>query len=184
MEAATHTEYDDNSNMTKFTDERTHDWVSTYTVRDRLLTSTNPEGTRPPTLHRRHAGGHGYQRQQPRHDHQLRDVLRRVDQVIDDDGFFKRFEYDFNGNRTRLEDESGRIVTWEYDGLNRQTKQSADPTGLNLITLTAYDVTPGVVGQTSTTTSPASQWSREGEAGPTRASSTATPPRSPTPMTW
>jgi len=29
--------------VTKFIDERTHDWVSTYTVRNKLRTSANPE---------------------------------------------------------------------------------------------------------------------------------------------
>ena len=158
VEATTHTEYDDNSNVKKFIDERTHDWISTYTVRNQLLTSTNPEGNATAytytadtlvatvTNANSHVTTTSYYA-----------CCARIEKITDDDGFFKTFEYDFNGNRTKLTDESNRVITWEYDGLNRQTKQRVDPTGLNLITLTSYDVTPGVIGQTSTVTSPASQ---------------------------
>jgi YD repeat-containing protein len=74
-------------------------------------------------------------------------------------GNVKTFVYDFNGNRTQDTDESSRVVTYAYDGLNRQTQIVVDPGGghLNLTTTTTYDPTPGVIGTSSTTTNPAGQ---------------------------
>ena len=152
--------YDNNSNVVKRTDERGNDWVNTYTCRDRVLTSADPltnttsytytADTLVATV--TNANGHtttnAYSMCCP-----------RLSSVTDPDMNVKSFLYDFNGNRTQITDESSRVVTFEYDGLNRQTKMTVDPTmgGLNLVTATAYDPTPGTIGQTTTVTNPAGQ---------------------------
>ncbi len=42
VQASTTLAYDKNSNVVTRTDERGHPWPSTYTVRDRVLTSADP----------------------------------------------------------------------------------------------------------------------------------------------
>ncbi len=47
--------------------------------------------------------------------------------MTDPDGNVKSFVYDPNGNRTQATDESGRLTTFTYDGLNRQITMTVDP---------------------------------------------------------
>lgn len=158
VEASTSVEYDDNSNVTKRIDERSHEWLTTYTSRNRILTSEDPEGGETAYTYTEdtlvatvtNANGHTttniYEACCAR-------LAERED--ADENSIF--FEYDFNGNVTQTTDESGRVVKYEYDGLNRETKQQVDPFGLNLTTTTTYDPTPSAIGQSSTTINPAGQ---------------------------
>ena len=158
VQASTTLAYDKNSNVVTRTDERSHNWVSTYTCRDQLLTSADPLTN---TTNYTYTADTMVATEKNANGHTTTNAYYaccgRLQTVTDPDGNVKSFVYDPNGNTTQTTDESSRIVTYAYDGLNRQIKMTVDPTGLALVTTTAYDPTPGVIGQTSTTTNPAGQ---------------------------
>jgi RHS repeat-associated protein len=156
--------YDDDSNRTSVTDERGKVWTATHTSDNRVRTSLNPYGqgttysyyadglVETMTNANGHATAYVY-------DTCCGGAVARLTEVIDALGNRDRFEYDFNGNRTKSTDREGRIVTTAYDGLNRvvRTVRDPGPGRLNLTSTVAYDPTPGVIGRRVTTTSPASQ---------------------------
>jgi len=158
--ASTTLAYDANSNVVTRTDERSHNWVSTYTCRNQVLTSVDPltdtssytytADTMVATVTNAnsHTTTNAYYA-----------CCARLQSVTDPDSNVKTFVYDFNGNQTQVTDESGRVTTYAYDGLNRQTNVTVDPGAghLNLVTSTTYNPTPGVIGTSSTTTNPAGQ---------------------------
>lgn len=158
--ASTTLAYDNNSNVVTRTDERSHNWVSTYTCRDRLLTSADPLGD---TTSYTYTADTMVATVTNANGHTTTDAYyaccARLHTVTDPDGNVKTFVYDFNGNRTQATDESSRVTTFAYDGLNRQTQMVVDPGAghLNLTTTTVYNPTPGVIGTIATTTNPAGQ---------------------------
>lgn len=150
--------YDRNNNLLTITDKIGRIWKKAYTARNQVRTDTNPlgntvtyaylpEGLRGSiTNANNHVTRYVYD-----------NCCGRLTQEIDADQKGVSYEYDFNGNRTKVRDQAGRLATFEYDGLNRQTKMTVDPLGLNLQTINAYDATAGVIGRKETVTSPAAQ---------------------------
>jgi RHS repeat-associated protein len=150
--------YDGNNNQLSTTDKNGKIWKKTYTSRNAVRADANPLNER--TTNSYYADGLLESDTNP-NGHSTTYVYDpccgRLIEVIDADQNSKRFEYDSNGNRTRITDESGRVTAYEYDGLNRRARMIVDPAGLHLATVTDYDATPGLIGRKETSTSPAGQ---------------------------
>lgn len=150
--------YDGNNNQLSTTDKNGKIWKKTYTSRNAVRTDANPLDEKTTTSY--YADGLRESETNP-NGHATTYVYDpccgRLIQVIDADQNTTRYEYDSNGNRTRITDQSGRETAYEYDGLNRRTRMIVDPAGLHLATTIDYDATPGLIGRQETSTSPAGQ---------------------------
>jgi len=150
--------YDGNNNQLSTTDKNGRIWTRTYSARNTLLTDANPLNEK--TTNSYYADGLRESEINP-NGHTTTFIYDtccgRLIEVVDANQNSIRYEYDANGNRTKVTDQSGRVTTYAYDGLNRQSEMISDPMGLNLKTRTAYDATPGVIGRKETITSPAAQ---------------------------
>jgi RHS repeat-associated protein len=158
VEAVETYSYDGNNNQLSLTDKNGNPWTRTYTARNALRTDANPLNEQ--TTYSYYADGLRESETNPnRHTTTfLYDTCcGRLIEVVDANQNSIRYEYDANGNRTKVTDQSGRVTVYAYDGLNRQTEMIADPAGLNLRTVTAYDPTFDVIGRKETMTSPAAQ---------------------------
>lgn len=163
VEATERYTYDGNNNQLTTTDKNGGVWRKTYTARDAIRTDANPLGQA--YTYAYYADGLRATETNP-NGHTTRFVYDtccgveaggRLIEIIDADDGSTRYEYDPNGNRTKATDQSGRVVEYRYDGLNRQTLTTVDPGGLNLQTTNDYDQTASAIGRKMTVTSPAGQ---------------------------
>ena len=149
--------YDANSNVTSCTDEQLHDWTSTYSPRDRVLTISDPLSNSSSNSYTAdalvasttNANGNATS-------YTYKFCCPRLQYQTDALTFSKSYAYDSVGNTTGGTDESLRAVAYTFDGLNRQLTMTLDPGGsgsLNLTSSTAY-YTPGSgsIGECSVTT--------------------------------
>lgn len=150
--------YDGNNSLLTTTDSNGHVWKRTYTARNQVRTDSNPLGNT--TTYSYLSEGLLQSITNP-NNHVTRYVYDnccgRLSQEIDADQGTISYQIDFNGNRTKTTDQIGRIIAYEYDGLNRQIKMTVDPLGLNLQTINAYDATAGAIGRKETVTGPTGQ---------------------------
>ena len=153
--------YDGNNNRVGMTDKDGKVWAKSFTARNRVRADVDPLGNT--SAYDYYADGLVKTMTNP-NGHATEYIYDtccgmesggRLIQVIDADRNTTNFEYDSYGNRTKVTDQSGRVIAYEYDGLNRMTKSIIDPLGLNLQTVTEYDQTPGAIGRKETVTSPA-----------------------------
>jgi RHS repeat-associated protein len=80
------------------------------------------------------------------------DILDRLVRVIDRNGYATVYEYDANGNRTAVHYANGVTVSYEYDVLNRLTRETAVDSNFNIIT--SYSYTLGAAGERLSVTEP------------------------------
>lgn len=150
--------YDGNSNQLSKTDKNGKIWKKTYTSRNALRTDANPLDEK--TTNTYYADGLLESDTNP-NGHSTTYVYDpccgRLIEVIDADKNSTTYDYDANGNRIRMADQSGRVTAYEYDGLNRPIGIIVDPADLNLRSRIEYDATPGLIGRKETSTSPAGQ---------------------------
>jgi RHS repeat-associated protein len=156
--------YDGVGNRTSHTNGRGKVSTMTYTARNALRTSVDPLGNTATVDYYAdglkakvtNANGHATSFI---YDDQCcgANGVGRIRKIVNEDGTFVEFDYDGNGNTVSATDESGRVVTWLYDGLDRRIQTVLDPNGLALTTAVAYDPTPNASGSTMTVTSPAGQ---------------------------
>ena len=119
--------YDGNNNQLSMTDKNGRVWTRTYTSRNAVRTNANPLNQK--TTNSYYADGLRESETNP-NGHTTTFIYDtccgRLIGVIDADQNTVRYDYDSNGNRTKVTDQSGRVTAYVYDGLDRQTKMIVD----------------------------------------------------------
>ncbi len=161
----TQTEYSDNSQVLKVTDDNSHQTLTIYDTANRWGTITDAKGNTVTYTYDENSNiiaateveksdlGDPNETYVTTYEY---DNLNRLIRDVDNVGNTTEYKYDSRDNRTRIINAQGRETCYEYDGLNRLTREvsdmdgdGADPADANdIVTTQTWDDNSRLTSQT------------------------------------